>query len=107
MINILTSPSLSLSYMCVCVRKVDSRADDLDLGAQNESVLALAEERCGPNDTNNSSCNLRTAFLYASSLVDSQVEILVNVGHQELQMEQSAAIQVFGYDKTTAGRQGC
>lgn len=89
--------SLSLLFRSILFgAQVDSWIDDLDLRAQNESALALAEEYCGSQEAGNSSCNLRTAFLYASSLLGSEVEIFVNVGQQELLMEQSAAINVSG-----------
>lgn len=95
-VNLLSS-LCSLCLHSVGLLQVNAWADDLDLGAQNESVVALAEEYCGPDATTSTSCNLRTAFFYASSLIGSDVEIWVNAGQQELQMEQSASIQVSGY----------
>jgi len=84
-----------LTSLCLSAQ-VDSWLDDFDVGALNESSLALAEEKCGSSHSSNSSCNLRTAFLYASSLVGSDVEIFVNVGQQEIFMEQGAAINISG-----------
>lgn len=76
--------------------QVNSWTDNLYLG-QNESGIALAEEYCGPTATSDASCDLRTAFLYASSLIGGDVEILVNMQQEDLLVEQSTPIQVSGY----------
>lgn len=75
--------------------QVNLDTDVFNLATRNESVLALAEEYCGPVTTGNSSCNLRTAFFYASSLVGNEVDIWVNVG-RDLVLEQRSAVQVSG-----------
>ena len=75
--------------------QVNSWVDDVYLSDHNESSLALAEEYCGPTATSDTTCTLRTAFLYASALVGSDVEILVNA--TDLILEQRARIEVSGY----------
>lgn len=86
--------SNQLSFLSMA--QVDSSADDFYLGERNASMLALAEEYCGPDTTTDTSCNLRTAFFYATSLAGNDVEISVNVGQEDLSLEQSTPIQVSG-----------
>ncbi|CAN0123695.1 unnamed protein product [Ectocarpus sp. 13 AM-2016] len=76
--------------------EVGSWADDIDLGSQNATMLAVAEEHCGPTAADITTCNLRTAFFYASSLDGSDVEIFLNTTQHELEMAQSVSIQVSG-----------